>query len=88
MFFYDNFQHILGDPFYSKKSINLGFLMDFLEVIDELLFDLCMIFHSFPSWLLNERDCIVHSSLNCYYVEVFGVPFSFFQQSNPGFMLS
>jgi len=56
-------------------------------VTDEFLFNICMLFHSFPSLLLYKRDGIVHSSLDGSSVEEFSVPFSFFQPSDPTFLL-
>ena len=82
-----DFWHILSDLVNSRPSIDWWFLMDLFEVIDKLLFDLSMAFHSFSLSHLYKRDGVVHSYLYCSSMEEFGVPFALFQPSDTGFLL-
>jgi len=61
--------------------------MNMLEVIKELLLNFLMLLNFCPSLFLNERDVVMHSSLNSGSVEEFGVSFALLQPSDPGLLL-
>ena len=51
--------------------------MDLLEVVDEFLFNVYMVFQALSFAILNEGNGVAHSSLDCGSVKELSIPFAF-----------
>ena len=58
-------------------SVDVTFLMDCFEVLEELFFNIPMIFQSVSLLTVNLGDVVMHSPLDGNTMEEFCIPFTF-----------
>ena len=78
MFFRYDFRDMLENLFYSWPSVDLWFLMNIFEMLEELSFNIIVLFQPFSLLTLNLCDVVVHYSLYGGAVKEFRILLSFF----------
>jgi len=78
MLFRYDFRDVLENLFYSWLSVDLWFLMNIFETLEELSFDIIVFFHPFSLLILNLCNVVVHYSLYGGAVKEFRILLSLF----------
>ena len=87
MFLHDDSRYMLNNSFYCWLSIDLGLLVNILEMIDELHFNFSVIFNPFPLLILDLSDGVMHPPLYISSVKQFCITLILFEPYGSGFFL-
>ena len=77
----------MSDNFVNRLfSVDIRFLVHFLEIIEKFLFYTFMCFNFGALFIIDIRDLIAHSSLDCSFVKKLRILLTLFQPSDSRFL--